>query len=518
MHTVTIVIPVYKDWKSLKLCLDSLIKYLDNRHQVLIVNDNGPDADVLESKITDCITGYDNFKYYRNSQNIGFVKTCNRAVYELDKTENDIFLLNSDTQVTPGFLDEMLECLYQFESCGVVCPRSNNATFLTIPVKNNINRTFSAEESYSIFCQLKETLPKCTVLLTGVGFAFLIKRSLLKEEYLFDEVFGLGYNEENDFCMRIRKKGYITLMANHAYVYHMEGVSFGKQKEKMELVNSSILLKRYPDYWKLAALYEKEFRSPVDYFADLLAEGIYPKKRIIFSIYDIKDKKRQEWALEIYDRFSIEYKNKFDCFLLVNKKQIKNISNRTNFLIVDIEKNIVPTFHVAYVLSEVSSVEHAVILNKIALQYVFIPDNCEDKLLALNRLINSVVYNQMMKFSKGIVCFSKQQAKRNRYMFVGKAEGLTEDKLIVIDKRNLLSGLGDILMDVSKNINITELDDRWRTLGMLERAELNSVNGYFKVKNGVKNYLYRNCIGVFVLWRRWKRNYLYLFKLFNFLK
>lgn len=501
MHTVTIVIPVYKDWKSLESCLDSLIKYLDNRHQVLIVNDNGPDADILESKITDCITGYDNFKYYRNSRNIGFVKTCNKAVYELDKTENDIFLLNSDTQVTPGFLDEMLECLYQFESCGVVCPRSNNATFLTIPVKNNINRTFSAEESYSIFCQLKETLPKCTVLLTGVGFAFLIKRSLLKEEYLFDEIFGLGYNEENDFCMRIRKKGYITLMANHAYVYHMEGVSFGKQKEKMELVNSSILLKRYPDYWKLAALYEKEFRSPVDYFADLLAEGIYQKKRIVFSIYDIKDRKTREWALEIYDRFSTEYKNKFDCFLLVNKKQRKTIPHSKNILTVDIPQNTMPTFHAAYVLSCISSVEHAVILNKIALQYVLITNNCEDKLSALNRSINSVVYEQMLKYSRGLVCFSKQQAKSNRYMFVGNAEGLTEDKLIVLDKRNLLSGLGDILLDVSKNINITVLNNRWGTFNMLEQAELNRDNGYLKIKN----YLYRNCIWVFVLWRRWKR-------------
>lgn len=504
MHTVTIVIPVYKDWKSLKLCLDSLIKYLDNRHQVLIVNDNGPDADVLESKITDCITGYDNFKYYRNSQNIGFVKTCNRAVYELDKTENDIFLLNSDTQVTPGFLDEMLECLYQFESCGVVCPRSNNATFLTIPVKNNINRTFSAEESYSIFCQLKETLPKCTVLLTGVGFAFLIKRSLLKEEYLFDEVFGLGYNEENDFCMRIRKKGYITLMANHAYVYHMEGVSFGKQKEKMELVNSSILLKRYPDYWKLAALYEKEFRSPVDYFADLLAEGIYQKKRIVFSIYDIKDKKRQEWALEIYDRFSIEYKNKFDCFLLVNKKQKRCKLDSKNIIMLDFLNNDMPTFHVAYVLSDVLSVRHAIILNKIALKYAFIFNDFEDITVAFKGVIDSAIFGQMLKYSKSIVCLSKKQVDSNQYMIMGDHENFIERKVVMFDGQKLLHDLDNLLVEIIKSGNTTELSERWRVFGILERAELGADRRLIRHIFRIKNYLYRNCIWIFLLRRKLK--------------
>ena len=58
---------------------------------------------------------------------------------------------------------------------GVVCPRSNNATLLTIPVKNELNRNITASESYSVYLQIKDSLPKQQVMPTGVGFAFLIR-------------------------------------------------------------------------------------------------------------------------------------------------------------------------------------------------------------------------------------------------------------------------------------------------------------------------------------------------------
>ena len=128
MKFVTVVIPVYKDWTTLKKCLESLKKYIDTKHKIIIVNDMSPEWEEMENKITESIEGHGNFYYYRNLQNMGFVKTCNRAVNELDETDNEVLLLNSDTEVTEGFLDEMLQVLYLYEKHGGVCPRSNNAT------------------------------------------------------------------------------------------------------------------------------------------------------------------------------------------------------------------------------------------------------------------------------------------------------------------------------------------------------------------------------------------------------
>src|SRR3990167_7245703 len=117
---VTIVVPVYADWLSLNDCINSLIEHLDSKHKVVLVNDYGPEVDSLEKNMKRSIKSLPNFEYHRNSRNLGFVKTCNRAALQLDKTNNDILLLNSDTKVTEGFLEEMLKALYAKDKIGAI--------------------------------------------------------------------------------------------------------------------------------------------------------------------------------------------------------------------------------------------------------------------------------------------------------------------------------------------------------------------------------------------------------------
>ena len=92
----TIIVPVYGDWPSLKDCIESLKQYVDGRNKVILVNDCSPDVEIIEKNIKRAINGHKNFRYYRNKKNLGFVRSCNNAVLKLDKTNNDIMLLNSD--------------------------------------------------------------------------------------------------------------------------------------------------------------------------------------------------------------------------------------------------------------------------------------------------------------------------------------------------------------------------------------------------------------------------------------
>ena len=71
---VTIVIPVYKDWSTLKLCISSLKSCVSDRNKVLLINDMGPDWEKIENNILSEIEGYENFQYFRNDKNLGFVK------------------------------------------------------------------------------------------------------------------------------------------------------------------------------------------------------------------------------------------------------------------------------------------------------------------------------------------------------------------------------------------------------------------------------------------------------------
>lgn len=249
MKPVTIVVPVYGDWPSLAQCIDAVKKYVDtSRHQVMFVNDCGPEVELMEKKLQAAIKGTP-FLYFRNKKNLGFVGACNRAATELDKTGNDILLLNSDAKVTEGFLDELLAVLYASDRHGAVSPRSNNATIATVPLSAAIKRGVAPETSFKLFQKLKTKLPRYTVVPVAHGFCMLIRRPLIAKYGLFDTIFGRGYGEEVDFCLRIKKHGYLSVLANRAFVFHLEARSFTNEvKAKLLEKNEKIVWQRYPDY------------------------------------------------------------------------------------------------------------------------------------------------------------------------------------------------------------------------------------------------------------------------------
>lgn len=232
---ITIIVPVYNGWEFCEKCIDHLIKYIGTHHDILIINDASIEMD-FEEKILIKINNYSNIKYYKNRTNLGFVKTCNKAVFELDKTQNDVLLLNSDAYITENALEEMMEVMYLHDRHAVVNPRSNNATLATIPFEKSIN----LEESYRLWKQKKDMLPRFQAVPTAIGFCMLIRRDVINNFGLFDEIYSSGYNEENDFVCRINKIGYSAILANRSFVFHDEGLSFGDRKNsRREKFNNS---------------------------------------------------------------------------------------------------------------------------------------------------------------------------------------------------------------------------------------------------------------------------------------
>lgn len=273
MQKVTVVIPVYGNWAAVSKCLSSVAEHCPtDLFDVLIVNDGGPEVDEIEKRILKYISGKANFTYARNSRNLGFVGSCNRAVFELDKSDNHVLLLNSDTITTPGAFQEMLAVLESNERHGAVCPRSNDATIASMPffqsgpgAVNSINRT------KTVFKSIAGQLPRFYVAPIAVGFCLLIRRDLIHSYGLFDEVYGKGYNEENDFCMRINQYGYSSVIANRALVLHSGSASFGAtQRSELEIKNSATLLARYPYYLNAIGQFIQFSYSAIDRFSDLL--------------------------------------------------------------------------------------------------------------------------------------------------------------------------------------------------------------------------------------------------------
>jgi len=298
VRPVTVVVPVYGDWASLSECIHSLITHVDlSKNKVMLVNDCGPDADIIEANIKTAIKGFDGIEYYRNKKNLGFIGTCNRAVQELDTSNNDILLLNSDTKVTKGFLIEMASILQENPKVGVVSPRSNNASLTTVPISTAVQKGINPIKAYKVYAAIKHDLPRFYEAPTAHGFCMLIRRSIINEHGLFDTIFGKGYGEEVDFCQKLRKAGYKCVIANHAFVYHLEARSFSMEtKQKLLETNNKIIWDRYPKYREEVRRYMDKVRHD---------EGLIEKKNKVGNYLGLKHRiKSQLTSTKAYKRLA----------------------------------------------------------------------------------------------------------------------------------------------------------------------------------------------------------------------
>ena len=279
---ITIVIPAYGAAEKLRICLESLQRRVPPGCPVYVLDDATPD-DSIRDVCNEAQSNFPSLRYVRSERNRGFVASCNWAAENLRGTGDDLLLLNSDTSVTDGFLEEMSAVLHLHEKHGLVTPRSNSATIFSIPDTDEIT---TPEESFRIWQEIKHLLPRYQVMPTAVGFCLLIKAEVLDRFGLFDDAYSPGYNEENDLACRINRYGYSAVAANHAFVCHYESSSFGSSRDALELRNRSTLLARYPEYERVVYEYGRYRQDPVEKFASL---RIPHRPRLLYDLFHLPD-------------------------------------------------------------------------------------------------------------------------------------------------------------------------------------------------------------------------------------
>ncbi|MEI9987959.1 MAG: glycosyltransferase [Aliidongia sp.] len=251
---VLIAIPFYKNEHLVADVLGSLIRCAEDVRriggEVVCYDDSpgyGPLAATLGQILPEAMAAFP-CRLDRNPVNLGFVKTMNRAIKEAVDRRLDLLLLNSDTMVEPGALTEMARVSRLDPMIGFVNPRSNNATIATLPLAERFPDTAPTREAYRALAAL---LPEFSYIPTAVGFCMLIRWEILAAFGGFDEIYGAGYNEENDLVMRAARCGYRAVLANHAFVWHEGEQSFGTadlSRDHWEPTNRAILDRRYPEY------------------------------------------------------------------------------------------------------------------------------------------------------------------------------------------------------------------------------------------------------------------------------
>jgi len=364
---ITIIIPVYKDRKTLNLCLESLKKCVSSDVKIILINDRSPEYLTMEKNILRSIKNYPNFHYYLNEENMGFLKTCNKAVFEIDKTENDVLFLNSDTKVTRNFLENMREVLYKKEEIAVVCPRTNNAFYLSFPISKDEKSNLSPKKSYYFYKKYRSYFPRYQIIPTAIGFCMLIKREVINKLGLFDEIYDKGYQEENDFSQRAIKNGFLIAVSHKSFVFHYVGKSFNEEtKKNLNERNYRILLERYPNFNREVGRYYDSL-SPVDYYSKILTN--YPDQKIVFCLYKLKINLIKK-IIPLIDSLILELKLENKIYIMIDKKNDDYLRLSKKYRNIIFEDYKTPDFFYGIIFSDYADNRSLFLMNRISLKFV----------------------------------------------------------------------------------------------------------------------------------------------------
>ena len=226
----TVIVCIHNALTEVHACLQSIGKYTNLRYHELILIDDGSDAPTQRLVID--YAAKLGAKTIRNETARGYTKAANQGLH---KAQGDYcVLLNSDTLVTPGWLDRLIRCATSHPGTACVGPLSNAASWQSIPdlttesgewQVNELPETIDLEEYARLIAMRSSHLyPQVSFV---NGFCYLITRESLKNlGYLDEESFPRGYGEEDDFSIRAQDAGWTLRIADDCYIYHAKSKSF----------------------------------------------------------------------------------------------------------------------------------------------------------------------------------------------------------------------------------------------------------------------------------------------------
>lgn len=375
---LTVVLPVYNGFEHVEACMRSLLESgLDPAITTLLVVDDASPDPRIEPLLHQFEKLDPRVLLRRNLVNLGYLASVNQALADL---HGAVILLNSDTQVGPGWASRLQRGAQRYPRLGALTPVSNNATFSTLPgfpgaSERAIDATNFPEAERLIAERSHTHYPLAP---TGMGFCLYLTPLAMRIARGFDPLFEPGYEEENDLCMRLRAHGLQCRIATDVLVFHAGGGSFGEAKQRLQQDHYNLIQQVHPTY---DATVKEWFR-----LADsqtLLQQGFHDQRLRVLLDGEILGQTMTgvvRYAITMIDLCrSGAQDSRIDLAVVVNDSataeawriRYPDIEWLTFAALRDRPPSLNPEFHVYHVFNANISLERILTLRKRARRFVF---------------------------------------------------------------------------------------------------------------------------------------------------
>lgn len=248
---VTVIVPVYNGYNALVRLTDTLFMHTDARHSVLFIDDASTDSRV-SALLAKLARKYSNVKVMNNPVNLGFAGTVNRGAAAC---VGDFVLLNTDTEVPPGWIPRLFAPIWKCRNTASVTPLTCESAFLAVPDAETGTVEFVEKHGTLVIDRTVSRIRpdlRWDEIEAGVGFCLAISRSAWDKVGGFDaEVFGRGYGEETDWCLRARyRHGLVNRFAENLFVAHWHTASFTSEEKATLMRRNHARIKARNPRWR----------------------------------------------------------------------------------------------------------------------------------------------------------------------------------------------------------------------------------------------------------------------------
>jgi GT2 family glycosyltransferase len=192
---------------------------------VLVLDDCSPEpgwSEELRSVCSELAVAY-----YRSPRNLGIPRNVNLGLLAALRRNYDyVMICNSDVLFPADLVPQLIRVALNDPRIGSVTAWSNNVSVFSLTNEDPHRYLCDPEVvDWATRCLTREFGVAAIDIPAGVSFCMLIPVDVLRVVGLMDPVFGRGYCEEVDWCLRSQALGYRITLAPSVFVYHRGQVS-----------------------------------------------------------------------------------------------------------------------------------------------------------------------------------------------------------------------------------------------------------------------------------------------------